>query len=65
MEITKLKNTTAGKKNLLDGLNSRMEMTEDRSDELEDRSIEFTQSKQQTDRKQTKKITELQNSVRQ
>lgn len=50
---------------MLDGLSSRMEMTEDRSDEPEDRSIEFTQSKQQTDRKQTKKITELQNSVRQ
>lgn len=45
MEIIKLKNTTTGKKNLLDGFNSKMEMTEDRNDELENRSIEFTQSK--------------------
>lgn len=42
MEIIKLKNTTIGKKNLLDGFNSKMEMIEDRNDELENRSIEFT-----------------------
>lgn len=29
-------------KNLLDGLNSRMEMTEDRINDLKDRSIKFT-----------------------
>ena len=45
MEIIKLKNTTTGKKNMLDGFNSKTEMTEDRNDELENRSIEFTQSK--------------------
>ena len=44
MDIIKLKNIT-GKKNSLDVINSKMEMTEDRNDELEDRSIEFTQSK--------------------
>lgn len=45
MEITKLKKVI--KKYLLDRLNSRTEMTEDRHNEPEDRSIEFTQSKQQ------------------
>ena len=43
MEITKLKKVI--KKYLLDRLNSRTEMTEDRHNEPEDRSIEFTQSK--------------------
>lgn len=34
-------------KNLLDGLNNRMEMTDDRINDLKDRSIQFTQCEQQ------------------
>ena len=43
MEITELKNTITKIKTVLDGLNSRVEITEDRSRELTDRLIEFTQ----------------------
>lgn len=44
--IIKLKNTNTEIKNSLDGLNSRAEMTDFRISELEDRSIECTQSEQ-------------------
>ena len=47
MKMIDLKNTTTKIKNLLGGLNSRVEMTEDRISELEGRSIGFTQSEQQ------------------
>lgn len=45
MEIIELKNTITKIKTLLDGLNSTVEITEDRISELKDRLIEFTQSK--------------------
>lgn len=47
MEIIELKNTITKIKTLLDGLNSTVEITEDRISELKDRLIEFTQSKHQ------------------
>ena len=37
--------------NLLDALNSRVQMTDDRISELEDRSIKFTQPEQQWENK--------------
>lgn len=40
-----MKNTVADIKILLDGLNSRLEMTEDRVSELEKRTIEITDLK--------------------
>ena len=40
-----MKNTVADIKILLDGLNSRLEMTEDRVSELEKRTIESTDLK--------------------
>lgn len=54
MGITKLRNRTTEKKIARYGLNSRMEMTEDGNNELEDRSAEFTQAKQQTENRPTK-----------
>lgn len=52
MEIVKLKNTITGIKNLLDGLNSRVEITEDGSSKFEDKSID---SPVWTERKQNEK----------
>lgn len=42
-----MENIITKRNNLLDELNSRMEMTGDRTNELENRSIEFTQSGQE------------------
>lgn len=50
MKVVQLNNIITKTKILLDRLNIRVEMTEDRINELEDRSEEFTQSEQ---RKQT------------
>lgn len=47
MEILELKDTITKIKNLVDGLNSRMERKKERISELEDRTIEMTQCKQQ------------------
>ena len=48
IEIPGLKNAEKKKEqnriNLLDGLKSKVEMTEDRISELEDRAIQFTKS---------------------
>lgn len=46
IKIIKLKSTTRTT-NVHKGLNSRMEMTEDRSNEHEDKQIQFIQSEQQ------------------
>ena len=62
MEITKLEYTTE-KKNPLDGLHTRMEITEVRNNKLEDRSIDSTQSKQWIENRLKKKMTEPQSSV--
>ena len=48
MEILELKSTESEIKNSIDGLNSRMETTEKRLSEFEDRT-EMTQCEQQTD----------------
>ena len=40
MEILELKNTITETKTLLDGLNSRMEETEERTGRLEERTLE-------------------------
>lgn len=56
MEIIKLEYTTE-KKSPLGRPNSRMEMIENRNNKLEDRSIEFIQSKQQTENRLEKKMT--------
>lgn len=47
MEILELKDTITKTTSLVDGLNSRIERTKERIDELEDRTIEMAQSKQQ------------------
>ena len=47
MEILELKNTETKIKNLVDGINSRMGITEERVSEQKDRIIEITQSKHQ------------------
>lgn len=47
MKVIDLKNTTILIKGSLDGLMSRVEMTEDRIDELQDIAIKFTQSEQE------------------
>ena len=49
-----MKNTVADIKILLDGLNSRLEMTEDRVSELEKVSTEIIQNKTQRDFKSKK-----------
>lgn len=49
MEIIEVKNTIASK-NSVDGLSSKAEMTQDRIRELENRSIELTQSDQQREK---------------
>lgn len=46
-KLLKMENIITKRNNLLDELNSRMEMTGDRTNELENRSIEFTQSGQE------------------
>lgn len=48
----------------MDELGSRMEMTEDQSRVLKDRSIEFTQSEQQTGRGKKKKTRIRNNNKR-
>lgn len=55
MEIIDRKNTIIRVKNVSDGLDSRLEMLE-QNHELEDRSIEYTQSEQQRENR-LKKIT--------
>lgn len=47
METLELKNTIAKAKNALDGFKSKMERTEKRITELEDRKIGITQFEQQ------------------
>ena len=54
MEIIEVKNTIASK-NSVDGLSSKAEMTQDRIRELENRSIELTQSDQQRENRLEKK----------
>lgn len=54
MEIVKLKNTITGIKNSLDGLNSRVEITEDGSSKFEDKSIDSLQSEQRENRMKKK-----------
>lgn len=48
MEISELRNTITKINNLLDGLNSRMEMVEKRVNELENRAIQIIQSQRQS-----------------
>lgn len=60
MEFKELKNKMSDikkktKKNLLDGLNRSREVMENRISELDNRSIEFTQSEQQKENRQTEK----------
>ena len=50
METLELKNTIAKANNALDGFKSKMERTEKRITELEDRKIEITQFEQQRER---------------
>lgn len=50
METLELKNTITKIKISVDGLNRRMDMTQERVSELEDRSIESIQSEQQRER---------------
>lgn len=47
MEIIEIKSTVIQIKNFLDGINSRMERTEERIRELENGLTEFTQYEQQ------------------
>lgn len=54
MKIVQLNNIITKIKILLDRLNIRVEMTEGRINELEDRSEEFTQSEQRENRLKTK-----------
>lgn len=54
MENTEVKNTIASK-NSVDGLSSKAEMIQDRTRELEDRSIELSQSDQWRENRLEKK----------
>lgn len=54
MENTEVKNTIASK-NSVDGLSSKAEMIRDRTRELEDRSIELSQSDQRRENRMEKK----------
>lgn len=54
MENTEVKNTIASK-NSVDGLSSKAEMIRDRTRELEDRSIELSQSDQRRENRLEKK----------
>lgn len=54
MENTEVKNTIASK-NSVDGLSSKAEMIQDRTRELEDRSIELSQSDQRRENRMEKK----------
>ena len=44
---------TTNFQNSMDGINSRMEGTEERISEFKDKTIEITQSKQQTQKRHT------------
>lgn len=46
-------------KNSLDGFKNRMEMTEERISEVEDKSLEIIQSKEQTKKKLRKKLNRI------
>lgn len=50
MEVLELKNTITEITNLLDGHSGRMEMTEERSSELEDRPMKIIQPEQRNKR---------------
>ena len=54
MDILELKNTITKTKKLTDGLNRKMEMTEKRISELDDRSMEITHCEQQRESRLTK-----------
>lgn len=54
-EILKLKNDRSEIKYSLDDLNSRMQMSEERLNDLQDRSIEIIQYEQQRKKKRLKK----------
>ena len=63
MKILELKNTVSKIKNSKDGLNSKMEETEEKINELEDRTIEITQSEQQRENRWKKKLAEPQGQM--
>lgn len=50
MEIMEVKNILTKIKNLLEGLNSRFELSKQRIQELEDRSIDTMQSEEQKEK---------------
>ena len=65
MEILELKDTITKTTSLVDGLNSRIERTKERIGELEDRTTEMAQSKQQkVNRKKINKWAEPQVTLR-
>ena len=65
MEILELKDTITKTTTLVDGLNSRIERTKERIGELEDRTTEMAQSKQQkVNRKKINKWAEPQVTLR-
>lgn len=61
MEILELKSTKTEMENSLERLNSRFELTEERTSKLEGRLIEFMQSKKQMEKKMKKKPEPLLN----
>lgn len=63
MKIVQLNNIITKIKILLDKLNSRAKMTEDRISELEDRSKKFTQDEQRENRLGKKKKRKSQRPV--
>lgn len=65
MEIIEVKNILTKIKNLLEGLNSRFELSKQRIQELEDRSIDTMQSEEQKEKNNLKKLTEPQRNVEQ
>ena len=56
MERLKLKNKILGIKKLLDGLNSRMDITEERVRELESRATKIIQSEEQREKDGNRKM---------
>lgn len=58
MEISEWKNKLVKMKNSVDGFHSRMEEPEERTDKLEDKTTEMTQSQQQRENRLKKKWTE-------
>ena len=65
MEILELKDTITKTTTLVDALNSRIERTKERIGELEDRTTEMAQSKQQkVNRKKINKWAEPQVTLR-